>query len=152
MSETDTIIESENRALAWPALLAVSLFLPWVTVSGIINIQRSGVQIDTGILLLFGVAIIIASWFYEDGKYRDKVWLYGGIVVGLLSIASIFYIQSQIGQYRADVQGNLFSNTVQISIGFGAYLAAISSIAIIYVGYKMYNDENHTNNSQNKEE
>ena len=148
MSESNSIIESENRALAWPALLILSLFLPWVTVSGLLNIQISGIEIDTGIFLLLGGVIIIASWFWEDGEYSDKVWLIGGGIVGLLSIASIFYIQSQIGAYRADLEGNLFANTVQISISFGAYLAAISSIAIIYVGYQIYNTEVETNDSQ----
>jgi len=148
MSESNPILESENRALAWPALLIISLFLPWVTVSGLLNIQVSGIEIDTGIFLLLGGVVIIASWFWEDGEYCDKVWLIGGGMVGLLSIASIFYIQSQIGDYRAELEGNLFANTVQISISFGAYLAAISSIAIIYVGYQMYNTEVETNDSQ----
>jgi hypothetical protein len=148
MSESNPIIESENRVLAWPALLVLSLFLPWVTISGLLNIQVSGIEIDTGIFLLLGGVVIIASWFWEDGEYCDKVWLFGGGIVGLLSIASLLYIQSQIGDYRAEMEGNLFANTVEISIGIGAYLAAISSVAIIYVGYQMYNTEVEIDNSQ----
>jgi hypothetical protein len=138
MTETEDLIDSENRALIWPAILAVSLFLPWAKVSGLLSIQVTGFDMDIGPVILIVTLVVAASWVYENGEYRQKGWLGGGIILGLLSVVTILNIQSGISQYQSETEGNMFADAVAVNIGIGAYIAVIASAAIIYIGYQMY--------------
>lgn len=141
MTETEDLINSENRALIWPAILAVSLFLPWLSISGLFSIQISGFDIDTGPVILIVTLVVAASWVYENGEYRQQGWLGGGIILGLLVVVTILNVQSGISQYQAETEGNIFADAVAINIGIGAYIAVIASAAIIYIGYQMYTSD-----------
>lgn len=147
MSEVDDMLSSENRAVIWPAIVVVSLFLPWVRVAGLLSLQVNGIDIDVGPVILILAIAIGGSWIYEDGKYRVLGWLGGGTLMGVLVLLAIWNIQSSISQYQAETQGNIFADSVAINIGSGAYLALIATAAIIFVGYRRYNSEDQTESS-----
>ena len=134
MTEIEDLLNSDDRALVWPAILGVSLFLPWIEVVGLVSIQLTGFNIDTGPMILIVTLGVAGSWVYQDGKYREEGWLGGGIILGLLSALTVFGIQRRISQYRNEAE----SSVAVVNIGVGAYLAVIASAAILYVGYQMY--------------
>lgn len=155
MTESEELISSDDRALIWPALLVFSLFLPWVSVAGFLSIQLTAFDMDIGPVILVVTLGVAASWIYQNGKYREEGWLGGGIVLGLLFILSILNIQSAIGEYRSETEGNMFADAVVVNIGIGAYIAVIASTAIIYVGYQMYTsgtveDESSSSNTSER--
>lgn len=141
MTEIEDLIKSENRALIWPSMLAISLFLPWLRISGLVSIQIIGFDIDTGPVILIVTLVVGASWVYQSGKYRQEGWLGGGVILGLLSAVTILNAQSAISQYESETEGNMFADAVAINIGVGAYIAVIASAAIIYIGYQRYTSD-----------
>ncbi|WP_338739359.1 hypothetical protein [Haloplanus salilacus] len=145
MTEFDEIVSPENRALIWPVLLAASLFIPWIRVSGLISIRVIGFDMDIGPIILIISVLIAGSWLYKDGQHREKVWLGGGITATLLTIAAMWNLQDGISQYQTETEGNLFANLVTLNFGVGVYLAITASAAITYIGYSIYTTENSEN-------
>jgi hypothetical protein len=133
--------ESSELRMVWPGLVALALFLPWVSISGLFSAQVTGMKIDTGIVMfVLAVGIAISTLFLEKRQER-LVWLIGGILLLLLVLGTTANIYDSIDQYNTQMQGNIFQNAVSIDIAYGAYIAIIGSIATGIVGYRMDGSE-----------
>lgn len=136
-TDVNELLNHPDRALAWPALCLVSMILPWAKVTGLLNQSATGFDMDIAPLMLVLIVAVGASWFYNGGEYRRPGWLLGGGSLTAVSLLTLSHINSQIGEFNQEMQGNLFAGAVNIEIGVGMYLALASSVAILVVGYRL---------------
>ncbi|WP_231185778.1 hypothetical protein [Haladaptatus sp. DYF46] len=136
--------ESAELRMVWPGLVALSLFLPWVSVSGLFSAQVTGMKMDLGIVMfVLAVGIAISTPFLEKRQER-LVWLIGGILLLLLVLGTTANIYDSIDQYDTRMQGNIFQDAVSIDFAYGAYIAIVGSLAAVVVGYRMDGSETGT--------
>ena len=61
--------ESAELRMVWPGLVALSLFLPWVSVSGLFSAQVTGMKMDLGIVMfVLAVGIAISTRFWRNDR------------------------------------------------------------------------------------
>ncbi len=136
--------ESAELRMVWPGLVALSLFLPWVSVSGLFSAQVTGMKMDAGVVVFaLAVGIAISTLFLEKRQER-LAWLVGGILLLLLVLGTTANIYDSIDQYNTQMQGNIFQDAVSIDFAYGAYIAIVGSLATAIVGYRMDGSEAET--------
>lgn len=110
-------------------LVAAGSFLPWVTVSGLLSISRSG--IDGGgdglVTLTLGIvlALVAAGAFSSGGLGRFSRVI--GVLCGLAAFGIAVYDGTNLARLSAT-----FSGLASVSVGAGIYMVVVGAgLAII---------------------
>lgn len=117
-------------------LLAISLFLPWISVAAPIIGERSLTGFDMASTLIFVFSVPVIAVIYTEWSHRD---ITRAVVGGLLCLLIVGYglsLLNDIERMNAVAQNTIFAGTVSASLGLGIYLAIFASAAVAWGGYK----------------
>lgn len=127
-----------KRVLLLPALLVVSTFLPWVVVTGFMNIESTAFDLDVAPLLIGAALIVSVSSLYHSAKYRIDGLLVGGVLVELVSLWTLWDLNRGIAEFTGSASGELLADSVSFSYGMGLYLALFVGAVLIMIGLREY--------------
>ncbi|WP_136591460.1 hypothetical protein [Salinigranum halophilum] len=138
MNGNNRWLESAHPILILPALLIGSAYLPWIVVSGFIQMEYAGTELYISPLIIGGGLAVAASWVYESGKYRVDAWIAGGLLIEGAILWTVVRLNQGIEAYKQSSSGDILGEMVSIDLGIGLFLAAIVSAVIILVGVREY--------------
>lgn len=127
----------EKGRYAILAIGAITLFFPWLSVSGLFSQTVTGFTFDTGKLYLLTLVAIAALDYTGFKLARENVWLGGGVLLTILAVLSWFNVDSAISQFEAEMAGNMFAGAVSITAGAGLYLAILVGVLTVAVGWTL---------------
>jgi len=124
-----------DRELLLPAAVIVSLFLPWITLTGFVTVTVTGVQLGAGWEILLAAVGLVALWMFDDGKHRIRGWLGGGTLMAVAGAYPLLRAQVAMQGYQTPAAGMLETD-ISVGYGIGAALFAIATLGILYVGHR----------------